>query len=136
MATYALYFDGAAKGNPGPAGAGAVIYTCNPQTEIWSRAYYVGPRATNNAAEYTGLIIGLEELVARGITDCAVYGDSNLIIQQMSGKFKVSSAALAPLYKRARELASHIPNITYTHVYRDKNTRADALSNEGVALGK
>jgi ribonuclease HI len=135
MPAFSLYFDGAAKGNPGPAGAGAVIYS-DTGAEIWSRAYYVGRRETNNVAEYTGLIIGLEELVSRGITDCAVYGDSNLVIQQMLGKFKVSSPALAPLYKRARELAAHIPNITYAHVYRNMNARADALSNEGVAHGK
>lgn len=138
--TYALYFDGASKGNPGRAGAGAVIYECDPQTgvpgaEIWCRAHFVGTRATNNAAEYTGLIIGLEEAARRGITNLAVRGDSNLVIQQMAGKFKVSSPAIAPLYARASALAAAIPTITYTHVYRDKNTRADALSNEGVAGG-
>jgi len=137
MTTYELYFDGASKRNPGPAGAGAVLYeiTSDGPREIWSKAHFVGNKATNNMAEYTGLIIGLQELNNREIKQCAVYGDSNLVIQQMRGEFKVSAPNLLQLYINARELAKTIPDITFTHVYRDKNKRADALSNEGVNLG-
>jgi ribonuclease HI len=129
--TYCMMFDGCSKGNPGPAGAGAVIYANT--TEIWSRAIYVGNSETNNLAEYTGLLLGLNEAVRRNIRNLIVKGDSEVVIKQMLGKYKVKSENLLDIYEQAKELEKHFDKIDYIHVYRHLNTRADALSNEGLA---
>lgn len=130
--THTLYFDGASKGNPGRAGAGAVIYD-NTGKEIWSKALFVGNRHTNNVAEYTGLIIGLAAANGLHINALAVRGDSKLVIEQMKGTYKVGAPSLLPLHKKARELSQQITTITFEHVYREYNKRADALSNEALA---
>ena len=128
---HTLYFDGCSKGNPGRAGAGAVLYD-DVGSEVFAESVFVGYRATNNEAEYTGLILGLTEALKRGITtELLVRGDSQLIVRQMQGKYKVNSPKLAPLHKCATTLASKFAKIDYEHVYRDKNQRADALSNVG-----
>ena len=128
---HTLYFDGCSKGNPGRAGAGAVLYDAH-EAEVFAESAFVGFRATNNEAEYTGLIIGLTEALKRGITtELLVRGDSQLIIRQMQGKYKVNSPKLAPLHQRATHLVSKFSKIEFEHVYRDKNQRADALSNVG-----
>ena len=126
---YELYFDGCSKGNPGPAGAGAVLY--NDGIEIWANSSYVG-KNTNNFAEYSGLILGLTEAVNQNIKNLIVYGDSLLVIQQMNGVYKVKSPNLIPLFNDAKELAKYFDTIIYQHIYRDKNCRADALSNDGL----
>ena len=128
---HTLYFDGCSKGNPGRAGAGAVLYDAQ-EAEVFAESVFVGFHATNNEAEYTGLILGLTEALKRGITtELLVRGDSQLIVRQMQGKYKVNSPKLAPLHKCATTLASKFAKIDYEHVYRDKNQRADALSNVG-----
>ena len=129
--TYCMMFDGCSKGNPGPAGAGAVIYANN--MEIWSRAIYVGNKETNNLAEYTGLLLGLNEAARRNIRVITVKGDSEVVIKQMLGKYKVKSENLLDIYEQAKALEPHFDKIDYIHVYRHLNTRADALSNEGLA---
>jgi len=128
---HTLYFDGCSKGNPGRAGAGAVLYDAQ-EAEVFAESVFVGFHATNNEAEYTGLILGLTEALKRGITtELLVRGDSQLIVRQMQGKYKVNSPKLAPLHKCATTLASKFAKIEFEHVYRDKNQRADALSNVG-----
>ena len=128
---YTLFFDGCSKGNPGRAGAGAVIY--KNQVEIYSESLFVGEKKTNNVAEYNGLLLGLREAVARGVKKLAVKGDSLLIIKQMNGEYKVNSPAMRPLYEEAVSLASLFDKITFEHVYRTENKRADELANLGVA---
>jgi len=128
---YVLFFDGCSKGNPGPAGAGAVIY--HNDIEIWSDAIFVGKRETNNVAEYSGLICGLEEAVRQNIKQISVKGDSELVIKQVNGVYKVKSPAMIPLYTRVKELQKKFERIEFVHVYRDKNKRADELSNDGLA---
>ena len=127
---YTLKFDGCCKGNPGPAGAGAVLYKNN--NEIACVYRYVGDKATNNIAEYHGLIIGLEKARELGIKDLAVMGDSKLIIQQMKGEFKVSSQNIVGLHKTALSLSKLFDEITYEHIYRKDNVRADELANIGL----
>jgi ribonuclease HI len=129
--TYCMMFDGCSKGNPGPAGAGAVIYANNK--EIWSRAIYVGNRETNNLAEYTGMLLGLNEAVRLNIRVLTVKGDSEVVIKQMLGKYKVKSENLLDIHEQAKDLEKHFDKIDYIHVYRHLNARADALSNEGLA---
>jgi ribonuclease HI len=127
---YVLYFDGCSKGNPGPGGAGAVLYYKGE--EIWGASKFVGVRVTNNTAEYGGLILGLQEAIVREIheiQDLTVRGDSQLIIKQMRGEYQVKSAKLLELHQTAKTLCECFKNITFEHVYRDKNKRADELSN-------
>ena len=85
-------------------------------------------------AEYTGMILGLTEAVARNIKNISVKGDSMLVIKQMRGEYKVNSSNLKDLYARSKRLVSQFETITFDHVYRDMNKRADALSNDGVLL--
>jgi ribonuclease HI len=129
---YVLFFDGCSKGNPGRAGAGAVIY--KDQVEISSEALFVGEKETNNVAEYTGLIIGLKAALRLKITDLNVKGDSELVIKHMKGIYQVKSANLLPLFQLAQTLSKMFATITFQHVFRTANKRADALSNEGLLL--
>ena len=128
---YTMYFDGCSKGNPGRSGAGAVLYENGK--EIWSDKKFVGEKATNNVAEYNGLILALQELSKRSLPKVVVYGDSQLIIQQITGVSKVRAKTLRSLYDRA---ISHKNNIKYpiefAHVLRNYNKRADQLANEAV----
>ena len=125
--TFCLYFDGSSVGNPGKGGAGSVLYD-NNGIEIWANSFYIGENITNNVAEYTGLLLGLEECVKRSITHLDVKGDSLLVINQMKDIYKVRADHLKKLYHRAKELESTFTKVTYTHVYRDQNKRADELS--------
>ena len=127
---YCIKFDGCSRGNPGLSGAGAIIY-CN-NVEIWSGSKYIGNKITNNYAEYEGLILGLQQAVEMKIKDIIVQGDSQLVINQMEGKYKCNSPNLIELYKKAKEFESKFNNIKYEHIYRKENTRADYLSNIAV----
>ena len=130
--SYTLFFDGCSKGNPGKAGAGAVIY--RNQIEIYSQSSFVGEKTTNNVAEYSGLIMGLEKAVGLNINRLHVKGDSMLAIKQLRGEFKVNSPSIVPLFQRAKQLEKQIGQVTYEHVYREYNKRADQLANEGLIL--
>jgi ribonuclease HI len=123
---FILNFDGASKGNPGLSGAGAVIY--KNREEIWSSHKFVGCK-TNNQAEYSALILGLEGAASLGIKCLSVLGDSLLVINQVNGLYKVKSDFLLPLHKEVLALKSKFDFIEFNHVYRDYNKRADALSN-------
>ena len=127
---YRMNFDGCSKGNPGLCGAGAVIYYKND--EIWSESFFVGENATNNRAEYAGLILGLQQAVSLNIKHLLVQGDSQLVINQMKGIYQCNSPNLIPLYQRAKELEYKFEKIHYEHILRHLNQRADYLSN--VAL--
>ena len=129
---YILHFDGCSKGNPGPGGAGAVLYKNNQ--EIWSEGKFVGPQVTNNFAEYSGLLLGLEYISKekKDIQTLLVRGDSQLVIKQMRGEYKVNSVNLIELHRQAKHYANTILDIDFEHVGRDLNVRADALSNEGL----
>ena len=130
--SYTLFFDGCSKGNPGKAGAGAVIY--RNQIEIYSQSSFVGNKITNNVAEYSGLILGLEKALALNINRLHVKGDSMLAIKQLRGEFKVSSPSIAPFYHTAKRIEKEIGCVTYEHVYREYNKRADELANDGLLI--
>lgn len=129
---YEMFFDGCSKGNPGAGGAGAVIY--EDKEEISALCVYVGNHVTNNYSEYTGIKIGLERAQELGIKRLTVYGDSLLVVKQMAGLYKVKSSNLLGIYANCKELADSFEKIEFIHVYRDKNKRADALSNDGLLL--
>lgn len=127
---YTLYFDGCCKNNPGKGGAGAVLY--ENDVEIWCSSVYLGDRVTNNIAEYNGLLIGLNAAIEKGITELIVKGDSQLVIQQVTGKYQVKSEHLKELNTKVKELEKKFNKIEYYHVYRKDNARADYLSNQSL----
>jgi ribonuclease HI len=129
-----MYFDGCSKKNPGPSGAGAVIF--NNKEEIWGSSVFVGEKETNNVAEYSGLILGLKQARDMNIRNLIVYGDSLLVIKQMNKQYKISAENLVPLFKEAQELKSEFDTILFVHIYRTQNKRADELSNLGLCLHK
>lgn len=131
---YVMNFDGCSKGNPGPAGAGAVIYQNG--IEIWGACEFVGKKETNNVAEYAGLILGMKEAVHRNIRKIAIKGDSQLVIKQMRGEYKVKSENLLHSFTQAKKLEKDFEVIMYDHVYRTENKRADELSNDGLVKNK
>lgn len=128
---YELYFDGASKNNPGLAGYGGVIYD-DDKNEILTYAKKIIEPQTNNYAEYYGLYDGLKNALDNGISELKVYGDSNLVIQQMNGKWKVKSDNLKDVYKKCIELKCKFKFIEFNHVLRKFNKRADELANIGV----
>lgn len=127
---YRMQFDGCSKGNPGLAGSGAVIYKLD--NELWAESFFVGKMFTNNHAEYAGLILGLQQAKALGITQLKVEGDSLLVINQMKGLYKCKAINLIDLYDKAKELESHFEIIEYEHVFRNRNKRSDELSNIAI----
>ena len=127
---FKLYFDGCSKGNPGLAGAGAVIY--NNNEELWSNHLFIGDNITNNVAEYTGLIFGMQKAYEMNIKNIIIKGDSLLVINQMLGKYKCNSQNLIILYNTAKELEQKFEFIEYQHILRNLNKRADKLANDAV----
>ena len=125
-----LFADGAARGNPGPAGAGAVLLDEDGNV-VAEMTRYLG-RATNNVAEYTALIIGLEEARRRGIEELEIRMDSLLVVQQMRGAWRIKHPGLRPLALRAGELLASFPSRTIRHVPRAQNHLADALANRAI----
>ena len=123
-----LYADGGARGNPGPAAGGAVLLGEDGRV-LCERGEYLGT-ATNNVAEYTGLIVGLEEAKRLGtVTILDVRMDSLLVVQQMRGIWKIKHPGLRPLAIRAGALLAEFPQRTIEHVPRDLNHLADAVVN-------
>jgi len=127
---YKLQFDGCSKNNPGLAGAGAVIYKNG--IEIWADHLFVGTNNTNNYAEYSGLIFGLEKAIELNIKALYIEGDSLLVINQMTGKYKCNSPNLIEIHKKTKELIPNFNDIMFVHIFRNKNVRADELSNNAV----
>ncbi|MGH3552541.1 MAG: bifunctional RNase H/acid phosphatase [Mycobacterium sp.] len=123
--------DGGSRGNPGPAGYGSVVWTADRSTVLAESRQAIG-RATNNVAEYRGLIAGLDEAAKLGATEVAVAMDSKLVVEQMSGRWRVKHPDLAELNAQARELASRFDRISYTWVPRAENSYADRLANEAM----
>jgi ribonuclease HI len=113
------------------AGAGAVIYYNND--EIWTGTFFVGQNATNNHSEYAGLILGLQQAIELDIKTLLVKGDSQLIINHMTGVYKCKSPNLIELYEKAKELERKFDVINYQHVLRNFNKRADELSNIAIS---
>ena len=127
---YRLHTDGGARGNPGPAGIGVVLES--PEGEVVEEIGRGIGWATNNVAEYEGLIEGLQAARRHGATALDVYMDSTLVIEQMKGNFKVKHPGLLPLHAKARKLAREFDRITFKAVPRTQNKDADRLSNQGM----
>lgn len=123
--------DGGSRGNPGPAGFGAVVFSADHTQVLGERAEAIGVD-TNNVAEYRGLIAGLEEARRLGATDVTVRMDSKLVVEQMSGRWKVKHPGLAELHKQARALASSFDFVRFSWIPREQNKHADRLANEAM----
>jgi probable phosphoglycerate mutase len=123
--------DGGARGNPGPAGFGAVIRTADGSTVLAETKEAIG-HATNNVAEYRGLIAGLDRALQLGATEAAVFMDSKLVVEQMSLRWKVKHPDLVKLHAQARTLASRFARISYAWIPRERNAYADRLANEAM----
>lgn len=124
------HFDGGSRGNPGPAGWGACIVD-DAGTVLAELSGALGT-ATNNVAEYHGLIAALQWAADHDVTALAVKGDSLLLVEQMRGNYRVKNEGLKPLYLRAKMLVMQIGNVSFSHVPREMNKDADRLSNVGM----
>jgi ribonuclease HI len=125
-----VHCDGAARGNPGPAGIGVQI-TDDRGRVLAEVSEGIGV-ATNNQAEYRAAIEGLKRAHELGAPDLTVRSDSRLLVEQLSGRYRVKNPTLQRLHKEAREVASHFRHVRFEHVPREENTEADRLANEGV----
>jgi ribonuclease H / adenosylcobalamin/alpha-ribazole phosphatase len=128
--TVKLSTDGGARGNPGPA-AFAYVLEAEDGTVLAAHGETIGV-ATNNVAEYSGLIAGLEKARELGLRDVEVVSDSELMVKQMRGEYRVKNEALRELFLRAGRLARDIGSVTYTAVRREHNELADRLVNEAL----
>jgi len=123
--------DGGSRGNPGPAGYGAVVWSADRSTVLAERKEGIG-RATNNVAEYRGLIAGLEAAAEVGATEIVAQLDSKLVVEQMSGRWRVKHPDLIPLRERAVELTRTFDVVTFAWIPRAENAHADRLANEAM----
>ncbi len=123
------YSDGAARGNPGPSGAGGVLIDESGERRLLGR--YLGEQ-TNNVAEYTAFIMVLEEAAKLGVEDLLMRTDSELLVRQVAGIYKVKAAHLLPLVKKAQSLLSDFDRAKVEHVRRELNKEADLMSNRAI----
>jgi len=126
-----VYIDGAARGNPGPGGLGVVIYKNGEKKPIREVKGFLGV-VTNNQAEYLALIRALEELRGMPVKEVKIYSDSQLLVRQMNGEYRVRNENLIPLYNKAEQMMGKIPKVTFHFINREKNKEADKLANMGI----
>ena len=125
-----LYCDGASRGNPGPAGAGAALY--DPQGKVQAqRGWFLG-EATNNVAEYQALLLGLKLAEKLGVTRIQVFADSQLLVHQLNGHYRVKAAHLLPLWREAKQRLQNFEAWAISHTRRELNLQADALANQAI----
>jgi ribonuclease HI len=124
------YIDGGARGNPGPAGYGVSIQS--PDGRVLDELHGALGIATNNVAEYNGLLAALQWAIDHDSDRVHIRADSELLVKQMRGEYKVKNAGLQPLYVRARLLAAQLADVKFEHVRREFNKEADRLSNLGM----
>ncbi len=123
-----IYSDGASSGNPGPAGIGAVVIVDGKKETL---SEYIGT-TTNNVAEYTALIRALELAQKRGVREVEIFLDSELIVKQLSGQYRVKNKGLQPLYERVKTLLSGFKVLGIRHIPREENKEADTLSKRAI----
>jgi ribonuclease HI len=125
-----LRTDGASRGNPGPAAAGVVIEDATGKLLAHGKKYL--GYMSNNQAEYRALILGLQAVLRYQPSSVQVYMDSELLVEQMNGRYRVKHAELKPLYEEVRALCRALPRVCFIHVSRSQNRLADALANEAL----
>jgi ribonuclease HI len=122
--------DGGARGNPGPAAVAAVVQDADGQV-LLEKGERIG-RATNNVAEYRALLLGIEMAAALGASELELVGDSELIVRQVEGRYKVKDAALRELHAEVKRALKPFENWSIRHVRREQNAEADRLVNEAL----
>ena len=122
------WIDGASRGNPGDAGFGVLLETNRSAEEVVG---YLG-KATNNVAEYAALIAALTLAAERGVEKLVVYSDSQLLVRQVNGSYRVKASHLKPIFLQVLRLRQAIADFTIEHVARDDNTKADGLANRAI----
>ena len=127
-----LYTDGGSRGNPGPSGIGVVILD-EKRKKIKELSKYIG-ETTNNIAEYNALIYALEEAAALAAKELVIYMDSELMMRQLSGEYRVKSAELKPLFEKALGILKTFSSFEIKHIEREKNKDADKLANKAMNL--
>lgn len=127
------YTDGGARGNPGPAGIGVVLQNKDSET-IGEWSEFLGI-ATNNQAEYKALLLALKQAVALGAIELECRLDSELVVKQLKGEYKVKHPDLKPLFEQAKSLISQIKNVSFKHIPRELNKQADRLANQAMDHG-
>ncbi len=125
-----IYADGAARGNPGPASIGVVIKD-ESDDKVAEISNHIG-MATNNQAEYLAIIAGLEKVISLGYKNVIVKADSELVIMQINGLYKIRNTALRPLYQKVVQLTGSLENVLLTYIPREQNADADALANRAL----
>ncbi|MFT3714276.1 MAG: ribonuclease HI family protein [Archangium sp.] len=125
-----LYSDGAARGNPGPAGAGAILV--EPSGQVVDKLGKFLGHQTNNYAEYMGLLIGLRRARELGVREVEVFADSELMIRQLGGRYQVKSPTLRPLYEESLKLLNEFERVKLVHVPREMNRAADEMSTRAI----
>ena len=128
---FTLYFDGASKGNPGNSGFGGVILD-EEGKEVLQYAEFLSNKGTNNEAEYMGCLYGIQCALDKKIENLQIFGDSKLVVQQVTGKWKVKSENLQKYHEEIIKLIPKFKNISFHHVERKYNKIADGLANEGI----
>lgn len=131
MSKLVIHTDGAARGNPGPAGAGAVLASSDGKV-VSEVCRYLGDDVTNNQAEYHALLLALGEAKAKGATSVSVFADSELMVKQIKGEYRVKNEGIKPLYSEAIILLKKIGKYTISYVPREKNKHADRLANLAI----
>ncbi len=128
---FVVHIDGGSSGNPGPAAAAVVIRTADDGIVVHEQGYFLG-KATNNVAEYYALLIALEELLALGARSAVVHSDSELLVRQVSGEYRVKNPALRFLHERVKRLGSMLGRFEVLHVPREENRDADAVAKRTI----
>lgn len=126
--------DGASRGNPGPAAAGFILTSPNG-TLLQAKAFFIGPN-TNNVAEYTGVVKALEAAIKIGAKRLSLFSDSQLLVRQINGEYKVKSEQIRPLFQQAVELLGRFEGWKVQHIPREQNKEADKLVNKALDLGR
>ena len=125
-----INIDGASRGNPGPAAIGVVIR--DEQKKVLAHISRAIGRTTNNQAEYKAIIAALETVSRLGITEVDMRSDSELVVRQINGRYRVKNAGLIPLYMKVKQLQSRMDSFTITHIPREENKEADSLASKAL----
>jgi len=125
-----LFTDGASKGNPGPAGAGWVL-TSDQDSDSFKECKFLG-QATNNEAEYQALILGLQQALSYGVQEIKIYMDSELLVRQLNGDYRVKNQRLKVFFYQVRDLLMKFLKYDIIHIPREENREADQMANEAI----
>lgn len=128
MPTCIIHIDGGSRGNPGPAGVGVMLQWDDQDAPFHEAGYFLG-EATNNFAEYQGLLKALDVAFAAEARTLEINSDSQLLVRQLLGQYRVKSPNIKPLYQQAVDSLKRFEQWNINHIYRDKNKRADQLAN-------